>query len=109
MGNGKLSGLACIICAGNAVYATYFLHDKEIMVPRPFYIYAVVLALCGLHLMFRANPMLPKPANANEKKKSWALREGDQVRVSLLVGLAVSQVQLLVWPAWSLASLWPGP
>merc|ERR1711879_341434 len=68
--NGKLSGLACIICAGNAVYATYFLHDKEIMVPRPFYIYAVVLALCGLHLMFRANPMLPKPANANEKKKS---------------------------------------
>eukprot|EP00656_Telonema_subtile_P039136 TRINITY_DN44273_c0_g1_i2.p2 TRINITY_DN44273_c0_g1~~TRINITY_DN44273_c0_g1_i2.p2 ORF type:complete len:138 (+),score=34.63 TRINITY_DN44273_c0_g1_i2:139-552(+) len=53
--NGKLSGLACIGCGANIAYTTFHLLDKEVFVLRPFYIYAAVLALTGLHLMFNAN------------------------------------------------------
>mmetsp|Transcript_29192 Transcript_29192/g.44103 ORF Transcript_29192/g.44103 Transcript_29192/m.44103 type:complete len:145 (-) Transcript_29192:20-454(-) len=64
--NGKLSGLALIVAAANGVYRTYF-YDKEVVVPRPIYVYAVVFVLSGLHLMFNANPM---PGKADEQKKT---------------------------------------
>jgi hypothetical protein len=55
--NGKLSGLACIGCAANIGYLTFQKLDTGAFVPRVSYIYSVVLLLCGLHLMFNANPL----------------------------------------------------
>lgn len=56
--NGKLSGLACIIFGANTAHVTYYRLDQEVLVPRPFYVYAAVLTLGGLHLMFNANPLI---------------------------------------------------
>mmetsp|Transcript_38930 Transcript_38930/g.47138 ORF Transcript_38930/g.47138 Transcript_38930/m.47138 type:complete len:140 (-) Transcript_38930:838-1257(-) len=64
--NGKLSGLACVGAAVNAAYCTYVVLDAEEFVPRPFYIYVVVLAITGLHLMFNANPVI-KAADGKKK------------------------------------------
>jgi hypothetical protein len=56
--NGKLSGLACIGSGANLAYTCFSVLDNSVFVLRPFYIYAGVLVLCGLHLMFNANPIV---------------------------------------------------
>ena len=56
--NGKLTGLACAGCGVNIAYTTFYRLDKEIFVPRPFYIMATWLLLTAVKLMFFANPML---------------------------------------------------
>jgi len=56
--NGKLSGLACILCAGNIVNDVLNTIDKGVFLLRPFYAYACVLVIAGLHLMFNANPLV---------------------------------------------------
>eukprot|EP00450_Noctiluca_scintillans_P005218 CAMPEP_0194487478 /NCGR_PEP_ID=MMETSP0253-20130528/7744_1 /TAXON_ID=2966 /ORGANISM="Noctiluca scintillans" /LENGTH=141 /DNA_ID=CAMNT_0039327701 /DNA_START=63 /DNA_END=488 /DNA_ORIENTATION=- len=65
--NGKLSGLALILAAANSAYIAFKLLDKDVFVPRPFYIYSGVLALAGLKLMFFANPLIK--ADAQKKGK----------------------------------------
>jgi len=63
--NGKLSGLGGFIAAGYTGYSSY-VADGETIVPRLFYIYAVVLFLGALHIFaFPSNPVTPKP----EKKE----------------------------------------
>uniref|UniRef100_A0A7S1AY63 Transmembrane protein 35A n=1 Tax=Noctiluca scintillans TaxID=2966 RepID=A0A7S1AY63_NOCSC len=56
--NGKMSGLALILAAANSAHTAFKLLDKEVFVPRPFYIYSAVMALTGLKLMFFANPII---------------------------------------------------
>merc|ERR1712166_213449 len=64
--NGKLSGLACLGCAANIGYTVYQAMDGGKFVLRPLYPFAAVLALCGLHLMFNANPMPAKVAQKSD-------------------------------------------
>jgi len=61
--NGKMSGLACIGNGMNMAYRIFALDDKE-FVFRPFYGYAALLVLAGLHMMFNANPVEKKPKKA---------------------------------------------
>lgn len=63
--NGKMSGAACLIAAGNNAYTTFKHFDAEVFVLRPLYIYSGVLFLVGLHLMFNANPLI----KASDKSK----------------------------------------
>jgi hypothetical protein len=56
--NGKLSGLACIGCGVNIARSVFLILDAGVFVMRPFYIYGVVLVICGIHLMFNANPIV---------------------------------------------------
>ncbi|KAK3275163.1 hypothetical protein CYMTET_16689 [Cymbomonas tetramitiformis] len=56
--NGKLSGLACIGCGANMAFTMYSRLDAEVFVPRQFYVFAGLLPLVGLHLMFNANPII---------------------------------------------------
>mmetsp|Transcript_52035 Transcript_52035/g.111368 ORF Transcript_52035/g.111368 Transcript_52035/m.111368 type:complete len:140 (+) Transcript_52035:88-507(+) len=65
--NGKLSGLACLGCAANIAWTTYKVMDKETFVPRPFYIYAAVLALLSVHLVLRPKYV---PVEKTSEKKS---------------------------------------
>ena len=63
--NGKLSGLACIGCGANIAHTVFKLDDEKFVL-GPFYCYAGLLVLVGLHLMFNANPMI-KSADAKKK------------------------------------------
>ena len=58
--NGKLVGAACVATGGNLGYSVFHGLDGAAFVLRPFYPIALVLVLAGFHLMFNANPMLPR-------------------------------------------------
>eukprot|EP00929_Paragymnodinium_shiwhaense_P007276 TRINITY_DN111203_c0_g1_i1.p1 TRINITY_DN111203_c0_g1~~TRINITY_DN111203_c0_g1_i1.p1 ORF type:complete len:302 (-),score=69.93 TRINITY_DN111203_c0_g1_i1:343-1158(-) len=63
--NGKMAGFGGFIAAGYTVYSTYKA-DKDVLVPRMFYIYAFFLFLGALHIFaFPSNPLVKKA----EKKK----------------------------------------
>jgi hypothetical protein len=62
--NGKLSGLACILCGSNIAHTTFYTLDSEVFVPRLFYGYAWILVMAGLHLIFRPNPEIKDAAAA---------------------------------------------
>jgi hypothetical protein len=64
--NGKLSGLASIGCATNIAYTTFNFFDKGSFILRSNYIYAGVLFLAGLHLMFNANPIIKVDSKKNK-------------------------------------------
>ena len=63
--NGKMSGLACVLSAVNVGFA---FHEKDngVFVPRTCYVFAAVLAVTGLHLMFNANPLTKAPKQARD-------------------------------------------
>jgi len=55
-GNGKMTGLACWICAGCSSWNMYQ-SDSNMFVPRLLYVYCAVLALGGVHtFFFPSNP-----------------------------------------------------
>jgi hypothetical protein len=67
--NGKMAGLGSFIASGITAYSTFTV-DKQVFVPRLFYIYAITLFLGGLHIFaFPSNPSLPKPDKKADKKK----------------------------------------
>merc|ERR1719491_1947837 len=74
--NGKMSGLACIGNGMNMAYRIFALDDKE-FVFRPFYGYAALLVLAGLHMMFNANPV--------EKKPKKSIIAGRQAIINILL------------------------
>ncbi|CAE7948982.1 hypothetical protein AK812_SmicGene5164 [Symbiodinium microadriaticum] len=65
--NGKLSGLGGFVAAGYTAYSTYSA-DKEVFLPRLFYVYSLVIFLGALHIFaFPSNPVVKK--DKKEKKE----------------------------------------
>lgn len=65
--NGKMAGFGGFMCSGLIAYST-FKADKDVFVPRIFYVYAALMFLSALHIfVFPSNPLPPKP-DKNEKK-----------------------------------------
>jgi len=59
--NGKMSGLGCFLCVANILHMQFLKLDGGVFVPRPFYLYALLIALGGIHIfLFPANPLSPK-------------------------------------------------
>ena len=75
--NGKMSGLFSLLASANLVQHILGGHEQFIADVQnvaagacsPFHMYAVVLAIAGLHLMFNANPIVAK-AGAGSKKNN---------------------------------------
>jgi len=64
--NGKMAGFGGFIAAGYTAYST-FKADSDAFVPRPFYVYAMLIFLGALHIfVFPSNPIPPKPDSKKE-------------------------------------------
>jgi len=63
--NGKMAGFGGFVASGYTVYSTYKA-DKDVFIPRLFYVYAFILFLGALHIFaFPSNPLV----KASDKKK----------------------------------------
>jgi uncharacterized membrane protein YebE (DUF533 family) len=78
--NGKMAGFAGLIASGYTAYST-FKADADVLVPRPFYIYAAILCLGSLHIF--AFPSNPKPEKTPETKNNHG-NFSDLIALSLL-------------------------
>jgi len=79
--NGKMAGLGGFIVAGHTVYST-FKADSNVLVPRPFYIYAAVLFLGALHIFaFPSNPLPKKNPHTKNNHGNFS----DVVALGLIV------------------------
>jgi hypothetical protein len=61
--NGILPGLMLIGSGALVAHTTLNRFDAGKVVPRPFYVHAVIMVVAGLHLIFNPNPALPKAKN----------------------------------------------
>merc|ERR1719162_1219927 len=64
--NGKMAGFGGFIVAGLTAYST-FKADKDVFVPRIFYIYATVILLGSLHICIFPSNALPEKDDGAKK------------------------------------------
>merc|ERR1719188_1944304 len=79
--NGKMAGFGAFIATGVTAYST-FKADKDVFIPKFFYVYAAIIFLGALHVfLFPSNPL---PEKTKETKNNHG-NLSDVVAITLVM------------------------